>query len=60
MKLPEIKVIEKEGKKEVFIDGVKQNFVHKVNTEILPGEITTVEISYFVDKFEVIKEEGEV
>lgn len=57
MKLSEIKVIEKEDTKQVFIDGTKQDFVVKVETEVLPGENTVVKISYLTRKFEIIRED---
>lgn len=55
MGLSEIKVVEKSGYKEVYIDGVKQNNVAMVETQVLPGEITVVRVSYYTNKFEVIR-----
>ncbi len=52
----EIKVVEIGEKKQVFIDDVKQNNVVKVEVEVLPGEITIAKISYYIDKFEVVRE----
>lgn len=56
MKLSDIKVVEKGSKKCVFIDGVEQENVAKIETEVLPSEVTTVRISYYTDKFEIVRE----
>lgn len=60
MKLSDIKVIEKGTKKHVFIDGVEQENVAKVETEVCPMELTLVKISYYTDKFEIIRETEDV
>lgn len=57
MELSEIKVVDKGSTKEVYIDGIEQNNVAMVETEVLPGEITVVRVSYFTKKFEVVREE---
>lgn len=59
MKLSDIKVIEKGSKKHVFIDGVEQENVAKVETEVWPMELTLVKISYYTDKFEIVREREE-
>ncbi len=59
MKLSDIKVIEKGNKKHVLIDGVEQENVAKVETEVLPMELTLVKISYYTDKFEIVREREE-
>lgn len=56
MKFAEIKVIDKCSKKKVFINGIEQKCVAKVEAEVLPGEITTVKVTYITDKFEIIKD----
>lgn len=59
MKLAKIKVIENRKGKTVYINNIKQDCViSKVETEVLPGEITEVKVSYLVEKFEVIRKEG--
>lgn len=59
MKFAEIKVIDRGGTKELFINGIKQENVARVTAEILPGEITLVKVSYVVDKFEIVRGEPE-
>lgn len=56
MKLSEIRVVDDDRKRKVFVDGVEQKNVAKVETEVLPGETTVVKISYFTDRFELIRE----
>jgi|CZCB01.1.fsa_nt_gi hypothetical protein len=58
MKFAEIKVIDRGGTKELFINGIKQENVARVTAEILPGEITLVKVSYVVDKFEIVRSEA--
>lgn len=60
MKPTEIKVISGTREKQVFINGVKQDGVLKVENEVLPGEIDAVKITYVVNKYEVIEESESV
>lgn len=57
MSLSEIKVVERNGIKQVFIDGIKQKSVSEVSTYVLPGEITEVHVVFATEKFEIIREE---
>jgi len=57
MNFSEIKVVEKGSEKQVFIGGVEQKNIAKVEIEVLPMEITVVKVSYYTDKFELIRED---
>lgn len=55
MEHAEIRVESRGSLRKVFINGVEQKNVMKVENEILHGEITTVKITYVASKYEVIE-----
>lgn len=58
MFLNKIKVVEKkDGTKEVYINDTKQKQVVTVKAKVVVGEMQTIEISYLVDSFEIVREE---